>query len=72
MPKLTPYDDRFCPIYKEIIDGELCYETALCMQGQFKISSIPESVNITVLFCEQIAHRRTLRLSEPICFIKFI
>ncbi|MGN0114610.1 MAG: hypothetical protein ACI396_04745 [Acutalibacteraceae bacterium] len=40
---LTPYDDRMCPIYGKIIDGELCYETALCMQRQFKISSVPET-----------------------------
>ncbi len=43
---LTPYDDRKCPIYDKIIDGELCYETAMCMQGLFKISSVPESTEI--------------------------
>lgn len=46
MDSLTPYDDRKCPIYDRIIDGELCYETALCMQGQFKLSSVPESKDI--------------------------
>ena len=44
--KLTPYDDRMCPIYEKVIDGELCYETALCMQGFFKLSSVPEHKNI--------------------------
>ena len=43
---LTPYNDRNCPIYDKIIDGELCYETAMCMQGFFKISSVPESNEI--------------------------
>lgn len=43
---LTPYDDRACPIYQRAIDGELCYETALCMQGLFKLSSVPESTEI--------------------------
>ena len=43
---LTPYDDRMCPIYGKVIDGELCYETALCMQGLFKLSSVPESKDI--------------------------
>ena len=43
---LTPYDDRKCPIYDKIIDGELCYETAMCMQGFFHISSVPESREI--------------------------
>ncbi len=45
---LTPYDDRRCPIYNNIIDGELCYETAMCMQGFFKISSVPESSEIVL------------------------
>ena len=43
---LTPYDDRSCPIYGKVIDGELCYETALCMQGLFKLSSVPEAKDI--------------------------
>lgn len=45
---LTPYDDRKCPIYGKVIDGELCYETAMCMQGFFKLSSVPESKDITL------------------------
>lgn len=45
---LTPYEDRECPIYGKVIDGELCYETAMCMQGFFKISSVPESKDITI------------------------
>lgn len=47
---LTPYDDRKCPIYGKIIDGELCYETALCMQGQFKLTSVPEAKEIKLHF----------------------
>lgn len=47
---LTPYDDRKCPIYRKIIDGELCYETALCMKGQFKITSVPEAKEIKLDF----------------------
>ena len=50
--KLTPYDDRLCPIYQKVIDGELCYETAMCMQGFFHISSVPESVHIKLKFHE--------------------
>jgi len=42
----TPYDDRKCPVYGKVIDGELCYETAMCMQGLFKISSVAETVDI--------------------------
>ena len=43
---LTPYDDRECPIYGKVIDGDLCYETTLCMQGYFKLSSVPEIKDI--------------------------
>jgi hypothetical protein len=45
---LTPYDDRECPIYGKVIDGELCYETAMCMQGLFKLSSVSEAKNIVM------------------------
>ena len=45
---LTPQDDRECPIYGKIIDGELCYETALCMQGLFRPSSISEAKDIVM------------------------
>lgn len=50
--KLTPDDDRMCPIYQKVIDGELCYETAMCMQGLFTIHSVPESVHIKLKFLE--------------------
>ena len=43
---ITPQNDRRCPIYKKTIDGELCYETAMCMQGLFRLSSVPEAVDI--------------------------
>ena len=48
--KLTPDDDRMCPLYEKVIYGELCYETALCMQGQFHISSVPEADYIKLKF----------------------
>ncbi len=37
-----------CPLYGKDIDIELCYETALCMQGLFKPTSVPEIKSITV------------------------
>lgn len=37
-----------CPLYDKEIDTELCYETALCMQGQFKLSSVPETKSIAL------------------------
>ena len=48
--RLTPADDRMCPIYERVIDGELCYETAMCMQGLFHISSVPEADYIKFRF----------------------
>jgi hypothetical protein len=49
---ITPDNDRKCPIYEKVIDGELCYETALCMQGFFKLSSVPESKDIKLAIDE--------------------
>ena len=46
--KLTPYDDRMCPIYEKTIAGELCYETALCMLRFFNVSSVPEIKDIKI------------------------
>lgn len=46
--KLTPQDDRECPIYAKVIDGELCYETAMCMQGLFKLTSLPEIADLEI------------------------
>ena len=48
MSKLTPYNDRYCPIFKDNIDGELCYEVAMCMQGFFKITSVSEHTKIVL------------------------
>ena len=48
----NPNEDRMCPIYGKVIAGELCYETALCMQGLFHISSVPESVHIKLKFAD--------------------
>ncbi len=47
---ITPQNDRKCPIYEKMIDGELCYETAMCMQGLFKLSSVPEAVDIKIQY----------------------
>lgn len=46
MSELTPYDNRYCPIFKKNIDGELCYEVAMCMQGFFKVNSVSEHSQI--------------------------
>lgn len=45
---LTPYNDRYCPLFEGEIDGELCYEIVLCMHGFFKLSSVPELSKIQI------------------------
>lgn len=37
---------RWCPVYKNNIDEDLCYESLQCLHGFFKISSVKE---LTVL-----------------------
>ena len=34
--------DHYCPVYKRIIDIDLCYDSLCCLGGLFKISSTPE------------------------------
>lgn len=31
-----------CPVYGEVIDEDLCYETIMCMRKMFKTSSLKE------------------------------
>ena len=53
---LTAHNDRMCPIYGKEIVGELCYETTLCMQEYFKLSSVPELADIV---CDMDTARKT-------------
>ncbi|SDN14961.1 hypothetical protein SAMN05192585_11252 [Acetanaerobacterium elongatum] len=34
--------DRYCPAYKKAISADLCYDSLMCLNGSFKISSTPE------------------------------
>ena len=34
--------ERYCPVYKRIIDADLCYDSLCCLAGLFKASSTPE------------------------------
>lgn len=34
--------DHFCPVYKKVIDVDLCYDSLCCLNGLFKVSSTPE------------------------------
>ena len=33
---------HYCPVYKRVIDIELCYDSLCCLNGMFKISSTKE------------------------------
>lgn len=34
--------DHYCPAYREVITADLCYESLMCLNRSFKISSVPE------------------------------
>lgn len=36
------YDEHYCPVYDKVIDGDLCYDTLMCLNKSFKISSTIE------------------------------
>ena len=35
-------EDRYCPVVKQDIGSEVCYEMVMCICGCFKPSSVPE------------------------------
>lgn len=35
-----------CPIYNKIIDPDLCYDIAMCMNGMFKVESVSELAEV--------------------------
>lgn len=42
MPELDYEADRFCPVYNEIIDRVLCYESIMALSRLIKVSSVSE------------------------------
>ena len=38
--------DHYCPAYKRIIAADLCYDSLMCLNRSFKISSTPELAEI--------------------------
>lgn len=34
--------DHYCPVYERIISPDLCYDSLMCLNGTFKISSTEE------------------------------
>ena len=44
--ELDYYDDHFCPAYGRIISADLCYDSLMCLNRTFKISSTKELAEI--------------------------
>lgn len=42
MSELNYDADRFCPVYNEIIDCDLCYDSLMALSRHVKISSVSE------------------------------
>ena len=43
MSKEIDYEaDHKCPVFKKIIDGDLCYESVMALKKFVKVSSVPE------------------------------
>ncbi len=38
--------DHYCPAYKKVICGDLCYDSMMCLHRFFKISSTKELAEI--------------------------
>lgn len=37
------YDvDHYCPVYQRIVTADLCYESLMCLNRTFKVSSVKE------------------------------
>ncbi|MCI5901128.1 MAG: hypothetical protein MRZ74_01200 [Blautia sp.] len=39
--------DHFCAVYKRVIPADLCYDSMMCLQNFFKVSSTKELSEIT-------------------------
>lgn len=42
MSELDFENSHYCPVYDKVIDIDLCYETLMCLNRSFKISSVKE------------------------------
>ena len=56
--KLDYNADHMCPVYKRIIDPDLCYDSLMCLNRCFTVSSIPElsevkNIKETLKICEK-------------------
>ena len=40
--KVNHEEEHMCPVYGEIISPDLCYDSAMCLTGLFRIESTKE------------------------------
>lgn len=45
--ELDYINPHYCPVYKQIIDTELCYESLMCRNRTFTVSSVVELTRLT-------------------------
>ena len=44
--ELDYYADHFCPVYKRVIEADLCYDSLMCLNRTFKVSSTKELADV--------------------------
>ena len=54
MSELDFENPHYCPVYDKVIDIDLCYETLMCLNRSFKISSVKELNDECVLIINYI------------------
>lgn len=47
--------NHFCPVYEKEIEADLCYDSLMCLNRSFKVSSTPELKEIKDIESARIA-----------------
>ena len=45
-PTLDYESEHYCPVYKRVIHPDLCYDSLMCLNRSFKISSTKELAEV--------------------------
>ena len=47
MSEMIDYEaPHYCPVYRKPISGDLCYDSLMCLNRTFKVSSVEELTEI--------------------------
>lgn len=52
--------DHYCPVYGRTIEADLCYDSLMCLNGSFKVSSTKELQEV-----EDIENARNVCMACP-------